>query len=128
MTDTTRPMRPLNPSSTLRLSRATFEPKATTGLPARLLILVLALGIVVLLAARNGYLDVPYIAPSRFTEAERNNAVLARELDRARTDLAVERATRIEVQKHADELGGEVARLTRQLEFLQSRTTTTPKE
>lgn len=120
-------MRPFTASSTVRLSRASFEPKAAAGLPGRLLVLMLALGIVILLASRNGYLDLPFIAPSALLEARRLNAELAGDLDRARTELAVERATRAEVQRHADELGGEVARLTRQLEFLQSRTTT-PKE
>lgn len=117
-------MRPFSAHSTIRLSRATFEPKAGGSLPKKLLALLLVSllvsGILAAVAAQTGY-------PGQMA-AEQTNATLTRELERINTELAVERATRREVQRQADLLSGEVTRLTRQLEFLSSHAEITPKE
>jgi hypothetical protein len=46
---------------------------------------------------------------------------LTAELERARMELQVERATRDELQRHADELSARVTDLAHQLEFINSR-------
>jgi hypothetical protein len=49
------------------------------------------------------------------------NAALHADLDHARVDLQMERATRAELQRQIQSLGDEVARLNQQLEFVNSR-------
>ena len=51
--------------------------------------------------------------------AERN--VLAAEVERLQTELAVERATRIELARHAADLNAQLADLSGQIKFLSAR-------
>ena len=98
------------------LTRASFEPTAARRL-RRLLPLVLAL--VAGVAAGNHLARGGTIVST--LPLERRNAELASELERTRMELQVERATRDELQRHADELSAKVTDLGHQLEFLNSR-------
>lgn len=51
--------------------------------------------------------------------ADRN--VLAAEVERLRTELAVEHATRLELERQAAELNAQVAELNGQMDFLRAR-------
>jgi type II secretory pathway component PulJ len=109
----------LGPYDTQWLTRASFEPTAARRLRRLLLPVVVAL--VIGASAGGFYVDARLPALSRTAEFERRNASLAAELDRARVELEMERATRDEVQRHAEELSARVTELAHQLEFLNSR-------
>ena len=112
-------MAQLGPHDTQWLARASFEPTAARRLRRLLLPVAAALAIG---AAGGGMLvEARLPALSRAAELERSNASLAADLDRARTELEMERATRNEVQRHADELSAKLTELAHQLEFLNSR-------
>ena len=98
------------------LTRASFEPTPARRL-RRLLPLVLAL---VAGVAAGNHLARGGTIVSTLPLAKRN-AELASELERTRMELQVERATRDELQRHADELSAKVTDLGHQLEFLNSR-------
>ena len=51
---------------------------------------------------------------------------LGDEVERLKTELAVERAKRIELERQAAELNAQVAELNGQIEFLQARTARQP--
>ena len=53
--------------------------------------------------------------------ARREQASLAAEVERLSTQLAVDGATRAELEQHAAELSSQVVELTRQVEFLTAR-------
>ena len=99
------------------LTRASFEPTPARRL-RRLLPLVLAL--VAGVAAGNHLARGGTTIASTIPIVKRN-AELASELERARMELQVERATRDELQRHADQLSARVTDLGHQLEFLNSR-------
>ena len=54
-------------------------------------------------------------------EVRPENEALRTDLEHARVDLQMERATRAELQRQIQALGDEVARLNKQLEFVNSR-------
>ncbi|MEZ5565945.1 MAG: hypothetical protein R3F24_10695 [Gammaproteobacteria bacterium] len=117
-----RSMRNFGANSTHWLSRATFEPKAGYGRRKQLVLpLLLIVAAMLTVSVRSGYVHLPFMTPSRLMEAEQANTGLIKEIEHTRTELAVERATRAELQRQADDLSGQVNRLTQQLEFLSSR-------
>lgn len=107
------------------LSQASFVPRALrTARQRRQMAGVVALCLLALLAASRGFLG-DLVATSRDLAAARaERALLAAEVERLRTQLALEAATRGELEQHASELNAEVAELTRQVEFLSARRTT----
>jgi hypothetical protein len=104
----------LGPYDTQWLTRADFEPKAARRL-RRLLPLALALAV--------GAAGGTFLARggTAVAVAATRNAGLAAELERTRMELQMERATRDEMQRHADELSARVTDLAHQLEFINSR-------
>ena len=81
-----------------------------------------------LLATAGGLLLVLAIAVPRIgfsleerAAARHEQALLAAELERVTTQLALEGATRRELEGHAAELSTQVEELTRQVEFLAAR-------
>jgi len=107
------------------LTQASFEPAAARrrqfGRAALACALIATAGLVV--AARAGFLDEQVSPAARLAQAQVEVERLSTELERANTELEMERATRAELQRHADELGERVAKLTQQIEFLSSRGT-----
>jgi len=106
------------------LTQASFAPTAARRRVGRAVLafaLIATAGIVV--AARAGFLDEQVSPTARLAQAQVEVQRLSTELERANTELEMERATRAELQRHADELGERVARLTQQIEFLSSRGT-----
>ena len=96
------------------LTHASFEPMAQqrrwlqwprSGLLAFALLLIMA--------------GAGVLADAAAARGER--ATLDAEVERLRTELAVERATRAELGRHAAGLNTQVAELTRQVDFLSSR-------
>lgn len=107
------------PFDTQWLTRASFEPTAARRL--RRLLLPVAAALAIGAAAGSYFVDARLPSLSRTAELERSNASLAAALERARMELEMERATRDEVQRHADELSAKLTELAHQLEFLNSR-------
>ena len=77
--------------------------------------------LVLLVAAWRGLVGDLFVTSHELATARKERAVLAAEVERLRTDLAVERATRGELEQHAAELNAQVAELNRQVELLAAR-------
>lgn len=111
----------LGPYDTQWLTRASFEP--TPARRWRLVAGVMGLAVLLVLAAwflgHDGSRSSELAA--RLAGAERQAAALGAQLERAQAELALERATRQELQRQADGLGARVAELTQKMEFLASR-------
>jgi uncharacterized small protein (DUF1192 family) len=63
----------------------------------------------------------PFSVALGVIESRQQDHALRAELEHARLDLQMERATRAELQRRIQTLGDEVARLNQQLEFVNSR-------
>ena len=99
------------------LSHARFEPVAHDPLRRGLRWAGVALLVLLFVAASRGV-----VADLLDLEAAREDQALATaEADRLRSQLAVEAATRRQLEQHAAGLGAEVEELTRQVEFLSAR-------
>jgi hypothetical protein len=114
-------MRFLSAFDTQWLARASFEPMAGRRGGKRLWLLALIAAAALGAGAANGYLDWQLTLPGRAATSAEQRAKLVAELQRLRTELEMERATRKELQRYADELSRKVTELTHQLEFLNSR-------
>ena len=113
----------MNPRDTHRLTRASLELRDRDGRwrrNAALAAVVLVLGL-----GTGGALLVADPLQSRQPDAGRalgqENAALRAELDRVRTELALEKATRAELDREAADLHARIDDLTNRLEFLAAR-------
>ncbi|KPJ81096.1 MAG: hypothetical protein AMJ58_06230 [Gammaproteobacteria bacterium SG8_30] len=99
------------------LSQASFALEAHDPARRRMKWAGLVLLVLLLVAAARGV-----VADLLDLEAAREDQALATaEADRLRSQLAVEAATRRQLEQHAADLGAEVEELTRQVEFLSAR-------
>jgi len=99
------------------LSHATFAPEAHDPARRRLQWAALALLVLLLVAATRGV-----VADLLDLRAAREEQALAvAETERLRSQLAVEGATRRQLEQHAAELSAEGEELARQVEFLSAR-------
>lgn len=114
-------VRRFGPSDTQWLTRASFEPTAGRRLRKRLLLAIAGLAVLIVGAVRSGVFDDQLMAPLRLIEARRENASLSAGIEQVRMELAMERATRSDLQRQAEELSVRVAELTQQLQFVTSR-------
>jgi hypothetical protein len=103
---------------TQRLTRASFEPQSRRRLraPGLLLAALVTGGVVVALGAQGA------LWPTRVGALEARNARLAAELERTQVELAMERATRTELERQIHDLNAQVSELSHQIGFLASRT------
>ncbi len=110
------------PYDTQWLTQARFEPTAARRRAFAAGVLTIALLMVLGYSVAGRGSEQAALA-ARLDEAERTAASLDAELERTRAELALERATRQELQRQADSLGARVAELSQQMEFLASRRT-----
>lgn len=101
------------------LTESTFQ-LAPAGRRQRQWILLAAVALLVAIAAAAPLGEVLGTARQLGAARERE-ALLAAEVERLETRLAVEAATRRELEQQAGELNTQVAELTAQVEFLRSR-------
>lgn len=102
------------------LSHASFEPIARQQGRQRWLLAGVA-ALLLLAGAAGGLFGDLLVNPLDLAAARRQQAVMAAEVERLRTQLAVERATRSDLEQHAADLNTQVAELTRQVDFLTAR-------
>ena len=114
-------MRPLTPYDTQWLTRASFEPTAARRIRSGLLAIAAALALLAAGGVGFSRLEEQLAPPSRLAATERRSAALGDEIERARMELRMERATRAELQRQIDEMGQQITELNHQLEFLSSR-------
>jgi len=76
---------------------------------------------VVLLAAWHGFVGNLFVTSHELAASREERDLLAAEVERLRTQLAVESATRSELEKQVAELNAQVVDLNRQVEFLTAR-------
>jgi len=115
-------MRPFAAYDTQWLTRASFEPAAGRRIRHGFRALLAAL----VLVAAGGFalsgLKELFTPPVRLAEMAKLNAALAEELERARMELEMERATRAELQRQIDAMGKQITELNHHVEFLSSLT------
>ncbi len=104
------------------LTHAAFRPTALQWGWRRWLLLAGASALLLLLAARYGFAGDLFATSRDLAAAREERELLAAEVERLRTELAVETATRGELERHAVEMNARVAELNRQVEFLMDRT------
>lgn len=80
-----------------------------------------ALLVLLLAAAGSGVLGELFATSFDLAAARDEKAALAAEAERLRTQLALEGATRVQLEQHVAELDAQVEELTRQVEFLTER-------
>jgi TolA-binding protein len=106
---------------TQRLTRARFEPtivQRRAGIrPAAAVACIGLAGAALALALAGGGIRMPL----GVDDLERRNAALTAELEHARVELEMERATRAELERQIDDLNGQVGELRQQIGFLISR-------
>ena len=83
--------------------------------------LVAALALVAAVGVGVSGADGRFAAPAWLAEVTGQNASLRAEIEKARMELEMERATRAELQRQIDGMGAQIAELNHQLEFLNSR-------
>ncbi len=99
------------------LSHARFEPVAHDPLRHGLRWAGLAVLVLLFVAAARGVVADLF----ELQAARQEQALAAADAERLRSQLAVESATRRQLEQHAADLGAEVEELTRQVEFLSAR-------
>jgi len=99
------------------LSQSSFAPEAQDPARRRIRWVALALLVLLLVAATRGV--VADLVDLR--SAREEQALAVAEAERLRSQLAVEAATRRQLEQHAAELSSEVEELARQVEFLSTR-------
>ena len=72
--------------------------------------------------AGHGFTGDLFATPRDLAALREERDLLAAEIERLRTELAVETATRGELERHAAELNARVTELHREVEFLMART------
>jgi len=80
-----------------------------------------ATALVLLVGAGRGFVGDLFATAQDVAEARQQRKLLTAEVERLRTELAVESATRAELEQQAADLTARVAELHRQVEFLTAR-------
>lgn len=107
--------------STRWLTHASFAPTAPDLRRRRWPIAAGLVALVLFYGGSTGWFGDLWVTPLALHEARREQAALQAEVERLKTRLAVEGATRRELEQQANELNGKVAELNRQVEFLTGR-------
>lgn len=102
------------------LTHASFEPIARQQDRQRRLLAGVAV-LLLLAATGSGLFGDLLVNPLDLAAARKQQAVMTAEVERLRTQLAVERATRADLEQNAAALNTQVVELTRQVEFLTAR-------
>ena len=79
------------------------------------------MALLVLIAGGYGFAGDFYVTARELAALREERELLAAEVERLRTAMAVESATRRELERHAAELNAQVAELHGQVEFLRAR-------
>ena len=103
------------------LTQASFELVAWPWGWSRWRLAVVALMLLLVVVVGRGIFGGPIATTMELSTAHEQQARLVAEVERLGTQLAVERATRSEIEQHAAELSAQVAELDRQVEFLTAR-------
>jgi phage shock protein A len=77
--------------------------------------------LLLLVAGGYGFAGDLYVKARDFAALREERELLAAEIERLQTELAVERATRLELERQTAELNAQVAELNGQLKFLIAR-------
>jgi chromosome segregation ATPase len=77
--------------------------------------------VLLLVAAGHGFAGDLYLSARELAALRQERDLLAADVERLRTELALESATRDELERRAAELNARVAELDGQVEFLQAR-------
>lgn len=105
------------------LTHADFEPKAPHWIRRPRSLLAAGLTLLLALVATRGFFGDMLVTAGNLAAARQEKALLAAEVERLRTQLALETATRGELEQHAAQLNDKLADLTQQVEFLTARRT-----
>lgn len=103
------------------LTRANFRPTAPRRYRRRRQLAVGALLLVALSAAAYGFAGDLFVSAREVTALRAERDRLSTEVAQLRTELAVESATRRELERTATDLNAEVAELKAQVQFLKAR-------
>ncbi len=106
---------------TQRLTRASFQPIAVREIRKRVLGIAVAVALLVAAGAGSSAIVGRLGAPLRVAALEQQNTALLADVERARLELEMERATRAELQRQIDGLNAQVSELTHQIGFVNSR-------
>ena len=79
------------------------------------------MALLLLVAGSYGFAGDLYVKARDFAALREERELLAAEIERLQTELAVERATRLELERQTAELNAQVAELNGQLKFLMAR-------
>ena len=101
------------------LTRASFKPAAPHRYRRQWQIAAAVFLLLVVLAG-HGFAGDFYVAVRDVAALREERAMLASEVERLRTELAVESATRRELERHAAESNARVAELDGQVQFLRA--------
>ena len=104
------------------LTHASFAPAARRWGPQQWA-LAGAAAVLLLAAAGSGPVGDMFATASELAAVREERAALVAEVERLHTRLALEGATRGELEQHSAELNAQVAELTRQVDFLTARKT-----
>lgn len=74
-----------------------------------------------IVAAGHGFAGDLYLSARDLAALRQERELLAADVERLRTQLALESATRDELERHAEQLNTRVAELNGQVEFLKAR-------
>lgn len=105
---------------TARLTHVSFKP-TSPDLNRRRRQLAAGALLLLLLAAGYGFAGDLFLSARDIAELRSERDRLAADAERLRTELAVERAKRVEVERHSEDLNAQVAELNGQVAFLKTR-------
>lgn len=105
------------------LTHARFQPTAPNEQRRRLHLAVGALLLALVVSVSHGFLGDLFIKARDLAALRRERESLTASVERLQTELAVERAKRRELERHAIDLNAQVAELNGQVEFLRARKT-----
>lgn len=110
------------PGNTQRLTRDSLQLSAGWRLRDPAILTAVVIFLVIIGTVGTGLARQYLGTPAALAELREDNARVRDELQAARVELDVERATHTELQRHVVELQAQVGDLNQQLEFLSSRT------
>lgn len=114
-------------TDTVWLTHASFRLSAPNWRAQRWPLAAAATVVLLLLMAGRGFFSDLFVTAADLAAARAEQTLLAAEVERLHTRLAVEGTTRGELEQHAAALTTQVEELSRQLEFLTARKTTVPR-
>lgn len=113
-----------NPAADTRwLTHASFAPAARRWGPQQWALAGAAALLLLAAAGSSGPVGDMFATAGELAAVREERAALMAEVERLRTQLALEGATRGELEQHSAELNAQVAELTRQVDFLTARKT-----